>query len=88
MVFGSGDRIVALSRRVANLERLVEVLAERAGISREELEGIAPDYWLPQDVKALAEEGQTIQAIKRLREQTGMGLREAKELVDRIPKRP
>lgn len=86
-MFGSGDRITALSRRVANLERLVEVLAERAGISRDELEEIAPDYWLPEDVTTLAEEGQPIQAIKRLREQTGMGLCEAKELVDRIPKR-
>ncbi len=86
-MFGSGERIAALSRRVTNLERLVEVLAERAGISRDELEEIAPDYWLPGDVKALAEEGKPIQAIKRLREQTGMGLREAKDLVDRIPKR-
>ena len=86
-MFGTGDRIAALSRRVTNLERLVEVLAERAGISRDELEAIAPDYWLPHDVKALAEEGRTIQAIKLLREHTGMGLREAKEMVDRIPKR-
>lgn len=85
-MFGSGERIAALSRRVANLERLVEVLAERAGIEPDELEQLAPDYWIPQDVKSLVAEGKQIQAIKVLRQHTGMGLREAKELVDRIPK--
>ena len=32
----------------------------------------------------LAAAGQKIQAIKRLREETGLGLKEAKDIVDRL----
>jgi large subunit ribosomal protein L7/L12 len=32
----------------------------------------------------LAADGQKIQAIKRLREETGLGLKEAKNIVDRL----
>ena len=40
---------------------------------------------LPGDVVALLEAGQKIEAIKRLREQTGLGLKEAKEAVEAHP---
>jgi ribosomal protein L7/L12 len=37
---------------------------------------------LPDDVRAAAERGETVLAIKLLREQTGLGLKEAKELIE------
>ncbi|WP_418004472.1 ribosomal protein L7/L12 [Mycobacterium sp. PDNC021] len=37
-----------------------------------------------QEVWRLAASGQKIQAIKHLREETGMGLKEAKDVVDRL----
>lgn len=37
---------------------------------------------LPDDVRAAAERGETVLAIKLLREATGLGLKEAKELVE------
>jgi len=38
---------------------------------------------LPAEVVAALEQGQTIEAIKRLRTATGLGLKEAKEAIDR-----
>ncbi len=40
--------------------------------------------FIPEEVRLLAREGKTIEAIKLLREQTGLGLKEAKEQVDGI----
>jgi ribosomal protein L7/L12 len=37
-----------------------------------------------EEVQKLVKKGQKIEAIKLIREQTGMGLREAKDLVDRL----
>lgn len=39
---------------------------------------------LPEDVRILLARKQTIEAIKRIRELTGMGLKEAKDFVDRL----
>ncbi len=39
---------------------------------------------VPAEVVALAQGGKKIEAIKRYRELTGVGLREAKDVVDRI----
>ena len=39
---------------------------------------------IPQDVVALARSGNKIEAIKRYREITGVGLREAKDAIDAI----
>lgn len=47
--------------------------------------GLAMNETLPGDVVALLEAGQKIEAIKRLREQTGLGLKEAKEAVEAHP---
>jgi ribosomal protein L7/L12 len=38
----------------------------------------------PDDLLALAREGRTIEAIKRYREQTGAGLKEAKDAIERL----
>jgi ribosomal protein L7/L12 len=44
---------------------------------------MAPADPLPADVLAALEQGDTIEAIKRLRAATGLGLKEAKDIVDR-----
>ena len=44
---------------------------------------MAPADPLPADVLAALEQGNTIEAIKRLRASTGLGLKEAKDVVDR-----
>ena len=43
---------------------------------------------LPLEVRDLARQGKTVEAIKRLRERSGMSLQEAKTLVDTIPVEP
>ena len=39
---------------------------------------------VPQEVQVLVIEGQKIQAIKKVRELTGMGLKDSKEMVERV----
>jgi len=78
-----------LLNRLTELERRVAIL-ERAGHGG----GVSPaPQARPQpivgagvspEVMRLAADGQKIHAIKRLREETGMGLKEAKDVVDRL----
>jgi len=76
------NRLTELERRVAILERAAH------GDS-----GNPPPPARPQpstgtgvspEVMRLAAAGQKIQAIKRLREETGMGLKQAKDVVDQL----
>jgi ribosomal protein L7/L12 len=45
-----------------------------------------PTHSLPPHVLAALQRGSSLEAIKLLRESTGMGLREAKEVIDQYPK--
>ncbi len=65
-----------LKDRVARVERALRPEVP-AGSS-----GLAPD--LEQEVRGLLGEGKKIMAIKVVRERTGLGLKEAKDLVDRF----
>lgn len=79
-----------LRRRVEELERRVAALEwalRDAGRQPDQLpephqqvdgDGISPE------VRQLAMQGKKIQAIKVLREQTGLGLKESKDIVDRL----
>jgi len=62
--------------RLARLERKVDALLKKFEVN--------PDAEVDADVLALVREGRTIEAIKRLRETTGVGLKEAKEYVERL----
>ena len=82
-----------LQRRVEELERRVVALerALRTGYrpSGELTETSGSEIGDPQSsvterVRQLAIQGNKLQAIKLLRDETGMGLREAKDAVDRL----
>ena len=77
-------RLSALDRRLDRLSRLeakVEALLKHSGVEFDPLRGVPPDVQ-----EALAR-GETILAIKRLRQATGVGLKEAKEVVDEMRRR-
>lgn len=83
-LFGSaseGDvqrRVEELERRVAALERMV------GGAVPPRPVGDPNDTWVSTTVRNLALQGKKIQAIKVLRDETGLGLKEAKDIVDRL----
>jgi ribosomal protein L7/L12 len=64
-----------LERRLDRLEGKVDLLMQHVGVQQP-----GPD----RDVVNLARSGRKIEAIKRYRELTGAGLKEAKDAVERI----
>ena len=82
-LFGSDDD-AATRRRLDRLGAMLAAIIDHLGIDfdaeRAGLEAI------PEEVIGLARSGRQIEAIKVLRQQRGIGLAEAKELVDRIPR--
>lgn len=84
-LFG-GRNDAALTQRLATIERKLDALLTSLGV---EAPGpvygpgnatLQPDAL--EEIRALAHAGKKIEAIKRLRELTGLGLKEAKDLVD------
>lgn len=75
-----------LRSRIARLESLVELLARKQGVSDAELASLHTAVGVPVSptVRQLALEGRKIQAIKLLREETGLGLKEAKDTVEAL----
>ena len=74
-------RLSALERRLNRLSRLeakVDALLRHSGVEFDPFRDVPPD------VQEALERGQTILAIKRLREATGVSLKQAKELVDEV----
>ena len=77
-------RLSALEKRLNRLSRLdakVDALLKGAGIHFD------PFRDVPADVREALERGETIAAIKRFREATGAGLKEAKAFVDEVRRR-
>jgi ribosomal protein L7/L12 len=71
---------VALRRRVEKLERLVTLLVEEVGLECDEKPG--PD--ISSVIKDLVHKDELIEAIKLYREETGVGLKEAKAFVESL----
>jgi ribosomal protein L7/L12 len=81
-----------LYRRLALLEQQVRVLSEKLGVpcptfgSEGALNAPTPfSGGVPAEVVDLVRAGKTIAAINLLRQLTGMGLREAKDVVESMP---
>src|SRR5688572_5608778 len=77
-------RLAQVERRLARLSRLdakVDALLKTAGISFDALHDVPPG------VRDAIEQGETILAIRRFREATGAGLKEAKEYIDEVRRR-
>ena len=77
-------RLASVERRLTRLARLeakVDALLKQADITFDPYQDVPPD------VREALEGGQTILAIKRLRQATGVGLKEAKAFVDEVRRR-
>jgi ribosomal protein L7/L12 len=77
-------RLATLERRLARLSRLdakVDALLEASGVSFDAMRD------MPLGVREALDQGETILAIKRFREATGAGLKEAKDFVDEVRRR-
>ncbi len=74
-----------LQRRVEELERRVAALERAAGRAVPPRPvGDVNDAWVSAAVRDLALQGKKIEAIKVLRTETGLGLKDAKDIVDRL----
>jgi large subunit ribosomal protein L7/L12 len=74
------QQISELRQRVALLERQVAFLMEQLGVEYYE----EPNAGVPPEILDLVRQGRKIEAIKLYRQETGVGLREAKEFVDAL----
>lgn len=77
----------AVLARLDLLERKVNAIADALGIDASALvppqSGIAIEAEVIAELRALMGAGKKIEAIKRVREVTGLGLKEAKDFVER-----
>jgi hypothetical protein len=77
-------RLVVIERRLNRLSRLeakVDALLKHAGVDFD------PYRDVPPAVREALDRGETIMAIKRFREATGAGLKDAKDFVDEVRRR-
>jgi ribosomal protein L7/L12 len=77
-------RIASVERslkRLSRLEAKVDALLKQANITFDAYQDVPPD------VREALERGETILAIKRFREATGVDLKEAKQFVDEVRRR-
>jgi large subunit ribosomal protein L7/L12 len=79
---GLRRRVEELERRVADLEWALRSAAAQPGGAPPPVAAGEPQ--VSAQVHELAMRGEKIQAIKLLREQSGLGLRESKDIVDRL----
>jgi ribosomal protein L7/L12 len=70
---------LALTRRIRRLEEQVALLSDKLGVPWEE-----PGSGIPPEIVDLVHRGKKIEAIKAYRELTGVGLAEAKDVIDGV----
>lgn len=75
------DEIGALKVRVAELEEKVDFLFHSLKL---QYNPEATDSGIDPEIQALVRQGKKIEAIKRLRDQTHMGLAQAKDAIEEI----
>lgn len=77
-------RLSSIEHRLNRLSRIdakLDTLLKNAGIAFDEL------HDLPPDVREALERGERIEAIRRFRQATGGGLKEAKDAIDEARRR-
>ena len=77
-----GGQTRRLESRIARLERMLQALLEHLDVpfdDKQALQGTTSAR-----VRELVQAGHTIEAIKQYRQETGVGLAEAKEMIDRL----
>jgi len=79
MTYVEGE-VFKLSRQVAKLERQIKFLMEHLGLEYEE----EPNAGVSTEILELVRKGDKLRAIKFYREETGVGLREAKEFIESL----
>jgi ribosomal protein L7/L12 len=75
-------RLYTLEAKVYHLEALIQVLLARLGINPSEVEPQAPSP--NQNIQAALMRGNKIEAIKLYQDQTGVGLKEARNYIDAL----
>ena len=81
LLFGRVAVIERRLNRLSTLDAKLDTLLRHAGITFNEYENVPPE------VAEAVRRGETILAIKRFREATGLGLKEAKDYVDELKRR-
>jgi ribosomal protein L7/L12 len=79
-----GARITSVERRIARLSSVdakLDLLLQHAGLKYD------PYKSVPSTVAEAVRDGKKIEAIKRYREATGVGLKEAKDFVEALQRR-
>ena len=76
--------IAELQRQVRRQGELIDALYRKVGIGQLDADGIPLDGGAPADVIDAINSGSTIEAIKRWRAHTGVGLKEAKDAVEAL----
>ena len=67
--------------RLSRIDRKLDALLKHAAVSFDVYEDV------PADVRDAIERGETIEAVRRFRQATGVGLKEAKDFVDEVRRR-
>lgn len=75
MVVALYSMVVKLEKKMFQMNLILDKVAEQVGV---------PKLSLDDELKKLIVVGKKIQAIKELREATGLGLKEAKDYVDNL----
>lgn len=69
------SKIDSLQKHITRMNSNLIKIAKQVGVPQEPLDD---------ELKSLKEKGEKIKAIKKLREATGLGLKEAKDYVDNL----
>ena len=78
-------RIAELERRITRLEQQIDMLAGRLGfVDPSAMQSGTADTT---ELEQLVRSGKKIDAIKLYRQQTGLGLKEAKDFIDEMERR-
>jgi large subunit ribosomal protein L7/L12 len=80
----TGDPNGDLRQRVTELERRVAALERVVGRPVQAPVDEPSEQWASDEVRGLVRQGNKINAIKQLMAETGMGIKEARDIVDRL----